>query len=145
MPEAGLIHLACHGRFDAAHPSASGLLCADGWLTLDRLAELRLDRPLVVLTGCETGRVRVDRGDDLVGMMTALIAAGASGLVTSLWKTHDAAATAVMAAFYDALAGGADPVTALRHSQCKVRQRFDHPAWWAPFVGVYAREKGNAQ
>jgi tetratricopeptide (TPR) repeat protein len=145
MPEAGLIHLACHGRFDAAHPSASGLLCADGWLTLDRLAELRLDRPLVVLTGCETGRVRVDRGDDLVGMMTALIAAGALGLVTSLWKTHDAAATAAMAAFYDALAGGADPVTALRHSQCKVRQRFDHPAWWAPFVGVYAREKGNAQ
>jgi tetratricopeptide (TPR) repeat protein len=145
MPGAGLIHLACHGRFDAAHPAASGLLCADGWLTLDRLAELRLDRPLVVLTGCETGRVRVDRGDDLVGMMTALIAAGASGLITSLWKTHDAAATASMAAFYDALAGGADPVTALRHSQCTVRQHFDHPAWWAPFVGVYAREKGNSR
>ncbi|CAN5811734.1 hypothetical protein BH24CHL3_BH24CHL3_01860 [soil metagenome] len=144
MPDSDLVHLACHGRFDPTHPAASGLSLADGWLTLDRLAGLRLDRALVVLTGCETGRVRVDDGDDLVGMMAALIAAGARGLVTSLWKTHDAAATALMAAFYDGLEGGLDPVTALRESQREVRRRFDHPAWWAPFVGVFAKEKGTS-
>jgi tetratricopeptide (TPR) repeat protein len=142
MPGSDLVHLACHGRFDATHPSASGLRMADGWLTLDQLTELRLDQALVVLTGCETGRVRVDQGDDRVGMMAAMIAAGASGLVTSLWKTHDAAATALMASFYDALDGGDDAVTALRQSQREVRQQFDHPAWWAPFVGVHTLKKG---
>ncbi len=143
MPDADLIHLACHGRFDADHPTASGLRLADGWLTLDLLAETRLDRALVMLTGCETGRVRVDQGDELVGMMAALIASGAGGLVTSLWKTHDAVAMALMTAFYDALTNGADPLAALRDSQRTVREVYAHPAWWAPFAGVYASPKGK--
>lgn len=142
MPVSDLVHLACHGRFDADHTTASGLRLADGWLTLDRLAEVRLDGALVLLTGCETGRVRVDQGDELVGMMAALVAAGAGGLVTSLWKTHDVAATALMTALYDRLANGADPLTALRDSQRTVRERFPHPAWWAPFAGIHAGRKG---
>jgi len=142
MPVSDLVHLACHGRFDVDHPTASGLRLADGWLTLDRLAEVRLDGALVLLTGCETGRVRVDQGDELVGMMAALMAAGAGGLVTSLWKTHDAAATALMTAFYDRLANGADLLAALRDSQLTVRDRFAHPAWWAPFAGVQTGRKG---
>ncbi|MDQ3653726.1 MAG: CHAT domain-containing protein [Chloroflexota bacterium] len=142
MPVSDLVHLACHGRFDADHTTASGLRLADGWLTLDRLADVRLDGALVLLTGCETGRVRVDQGDELVGMMAALVAAGAGGLVTSLWKTHDVAATALMTALYDRLANGADPLTALRDSQRMVRERFPHPAWWAPFAGVHAGPKG---
>jgi CHAT domain-containing protein len=143
MPDADLVHLACHGRFDADHPTASGLCLADGWLTLDRLADIRLEGALVMLTGCETGRVRVDQGDELVGMMAALIAAGAGGLVTSLWKTHDAPAAALMTAFYNELVNGADPLTALRDSQRAVRTQFEHPAWWAPFVGVHAGTKGS--
>lgn len=139
MPRADLIHLACHGRFDAMHPAASGLRLADGWLTLDDLRELRLNHPLVVLTGCETGRVRVERGDDLVGLMAAMITAGASSLVTSLWKTHDTASTALMNALYDALEAGDDLATALRRSQQSVRRQFDHPAMWAPFTGMHAR------
>lgn len=142
MPVSGLVHLACHGRFDAEHPTASGLRLADGWLTLNRLAEVRLDGALVLLTGCETGRVRVDQGDELVGMIAAFIAAGAGGLVTSLWKTPDTAATALTTAFYGQLAKGADPLTALRESQRTVRERFAHPAYWAPFAGVYAGPKG---
>lgn len=143
LADADLIHLACHGRFDPDHPTASGLRLADGWLTLDRLAEIRLDGALVLLTGCETGRVRVNQGDELVGMMAALIASGAGGLVTSLWKTHDAAAAALMTTFYDRLANGADPLTALRDSQRTVREVYAHPAWWAPFAGVYAGPKGK--
>jgi CHAT domain-containing protein len=120
------------------------LRLADGWLTLDELRELRLRQSLVLLTGCETGRVRVERGDDLVGVMAAMIAAGASGLVTSLWKTHDAAATALIGTFHDALEAGMDAVEALRHSQRTVRDEYDHPAWWAPFVGTHPVGRGDA-
>jgi CHAT domain-containing protein len=103
-------------------------------LTLDRLREVRLGGALVVLTGCETARVRVEDGDDLVGMMAAMIAAGSSGLVASLWKTHDVAATALVEAFYDAWERGADAVTALAMAQRSVRDSFAHPAFWAPFI-----------
>ncbi len=142
MPHADLIHLACHGRFDSVHPTASGLRMADGWLTLDQLMEIRLDAAQVVLTGCETGRVRVERGDDLAGIITALITSGAIGLLTSLWKTHDQAATDSMAAFYDGMMKGMNSLAALRASQLAVRERFPHPAHWAPFIGVYASRKG---
>lgn len=129
-----LVHIACHGRFDSSHPNASGLRLADGWLTLDRLRDARLDGALVVLTGCETARARVEDGDDLVGMMAAIIGAGAGGLVASLWKTHDVAATALVAAFYDARERGADAAIALAMAQRSVRDRFAHPAFWAPFI-----------
>jgi CHAT domain-containing protein/tetratricopeptide (TPR) repeat protein len=142
MPRADLIHLACHGRFDSVHPTASGLRMADGWLTLDQLMEIRLDAAQVVLTGCETGRVRVERGDDLAGIITALITSGAIGLLTSLWKTHDQAATDSMAAFYDGMMRGMNSLAALRASQLAVREQFPHPAHWAPFIGVYASRKG---
>ncbi|MDQ3523755.1 MAG: CHAT domain-containing tetratricopeptide repeat protein [Chloroflexota bacterium] len=132
--EKDLVHIACHGRFDSTHPNATGLRLADGWLTLDRLREVRLGGALVVLTGCETARVRVEDGDDLVGMMAAMIAAGSSGLVASLWKTHDVAATALVEAFYDAWERGADAVTSLAMAQRSVRDSFAHPAFWAPFI-----------
>jgi CHAT domain-containing protein len=71
--------------------------------------------------------------------MAAMITAGASSLVTSLWKTHDTASTALMNALYDALEAGDDLATALRRSQQSVRRQFDHPAMWAPFTGMHAR------
>jgi CHAT domain-containing protein/tetratricopeptide (TPR) repeat protein len=137
MSRADLAHLACHGRFDPLLPNASGLRVADGWLTLDQLSSVRMEHPLLVLSGCETGRVRVDEGDDLEGMMAALIAAGAGGLVTSLWKTHDAAATSLVLELYGALERQHHPAAALRHAQRTVRANHPHPAMWAPFVALH--------
>src|SRR5690606_4278033 len=111
------VHLACHGRFDPMLPNASGLHVAEGWLTLDQLSAVWMHHPRMVLSGCETGRVRVSEGDDLEGMMAALIAAGAGGLVTSLWKTHDSAATSLVLELYTALERQLHPATALRHAQ----------------------------
>ena len=141
MAGADLVHLACHGRFDPMLPNASGLRVADGWLTLDQLSAVRMHHPLMVLSGCETGRVRVSEGDDLEGMMAALIAAGAGGLVTSLWKTHDSAATSLVLELYTALERQHHPATALRHAQRLVRSRYPHPAMWAPFVALHPGEK----
>lgn len=142
MQHADLVHLACHGRFDPSYPEASGLQLADGWLTLDDVRRIRLEQPLMVLSGCETGRARVDQGDDLVGLMTAMVASGASELVTSLWKTHDHAALALMQAFYAALERGESVSNALRISQSEVQNQYAHPAMWAPFVGISKRSRG---
>ncbi len=137
MPEADLIHLACHGQFQVDHPTASGLLLADDWLTLDDLDKVRLNHALVVLTGCETGRVRVEQGDDLVGFMAALIGSGAGGMVMSLWKTHDHAAMDLMTVFYESISRGSDYLTALREAILAARETFAHPAFWAPFTAVH--------
>jgi CHAT domain-containing protein len=138
-PNARIVHLACHGRFDAANPMASGLKLADRWLTVRDVYGLRLNGPLVTLSGCETGKAAVGSGDELLGLVRAFFAAGASSLLLSLWVADDEGTTSMMGDFYRALREGTSPAAALRAAQCAHLARQPHPAFWAPFVlGGYA-------
>ena len=131
---AGIVHLACHGRFLPDRPLASGLKLGDRWLTVRDVFGLRLDASLVTLSGCETGRAAVGDGDELTGLVRAFFAAGASALVLSLWVAHDEHTTELMTHFYDAHRRGRSPAAALRDAQCALLAREPHPAFWAPFV-----------
>ncbi len=93
---AGVLHLACHGRFVAESPMRSGLRLADGWLTATDLYSMRLPRSLVILSACDTGRVAVDGGEELHGLLRGFFVAGASGVVLSGWPVHDAATIELM-------------------------------------------------
>ena len=143
MQSAGTIHLACHGRFDRLHPGASGLKLSDGWLTLNEIMHLQLNKPLVVLTGCETGRARIEQGDDPVGIAAALVTAGAQAVLTSLWKAHDGATQDMIENFYGAVDSDSDLSQALRTAQLKVREKYAHPAFWASFCCLEGMPKGE--
>jgi CHAT domain-containing protein len=131
---AGVVHLACHGRFVPSLPNASGLRLSDGWLSLREIVELGLDADLVFLSGCETGRHAIDIGDELSGIARAFLAGGARRLVTTLWSVRDAAANEVATAFHDRFAAGMRPSAALRASMLASIENRVHPSWWAPFV-----------
>ena len=128
------IHLACHGRFIASLPMASGLKLADAWMPVRDLLELELDADLVVLTGCETGRHAVDAGEELTGIARAFLAAGARCVVTTLWPVRDAVAIDIATDFHRRLLAKQRPSAALREAMLAARQNTVHPAWWAPFV-----------
>jgi len=121
MREAGqhaLIHFACHGRFDPADPLASGLDLADGRLiAADILRGWRLNAALVTLSGCETGQSRVHRGDELIGLTRAFIAAGTPSVLVSLWPVADISTRLLMERFYDRLLAAATPAAALADAQ----------------------------
>ncbi len=129
-----LIHLACHGRFIASLPAASGLKLADAWMPVRDLLDLELDADLVVLTGCETGRHAVDAGEELTGIARAFLAAGARCVVTTLWPVRDDLAIAIATDFHRRLLTEQRPSAALRDAMLAARQNAGHPAWWAPFV-----------
>jgi CHAT domain-containing protein len=133
-PNARIVHLACHGRFVAGNPMASGLKLADRWLTVRDVYGLRLDGSLVTLSDCETGRAAVSSGDELLGLIRAFYAAGASSLVLSLWVADDDSTAGTMADFYRALRSGASPAAALRAAQRAQLSQNPHPAFWAPFI-----------
>lgn len=132
--EAGTIHFACHGRFDADAPLASGLKLADGWLTAREIPSLGLRARLVTLSGCETGRSAVSGADDLAGLARAFLAAGAASLIYSLWLADDAATTELMRRLYRFMDTGHSPASALRHAQLDLLGILPHPAFWAAFV-----------
>ena len=132
------LHVASHGRFDAAAPLRSALLLAgegaeDGQLTVGELYSMRLAADLVTLSACETGLGRIENGDDVVGLTRGFLYAGARSIVASLWQVDDQATGELMKGFYDALRLGVDNAEALRRAEIAALRRNPHPFYWAAF------------
>lgn len=137
MHAADIIHIACHGRYAADTPMASGIRLADRWLTVREIHELKLNARLVTLSGCETGRAEVADGEELIGLVRPFLAAGARQLLVSLWTVGDASTESLMKIFYQRLAAlDYNTPNALRTAQCELMQEYQHPAHWAPFIVV---------
>jgi tetratricopeptide (TPR) repeat protein len=136
----GIVHFACHGRFAAETPMASGLKLADRWLTVRDIYALRLSAGLVTLSGCETGMNAVQAGDELMGLLRAFLAAGSSSLLVSLWRVDDQTTREFMALFYGLLSTAHSPrrttAAVVRSAQIELMAKHPHPAFWAPFILV---------
>jgi CHAT domain-containing protein len=135
-----VIHFACHARFDRDLPHASGLRLADRWLTLRDIFGLRLSADLVTLGACDSGRSLVQAGDELVGLLRAFLAAGASCVLASLWPVQDDFSVALFRDLYrisnsDATPNS-DPASYLRDVQLARLSDGVHPVLWAPYFAV---------
>jgi CHAT domain-containing protein len=57
LPEATILHLACHGRQDPANPLHSGFMMSDEILTIETLMQVPLPRAFMAfLSACETAK-----------------------------------------------------------------------------------------
>jgi CHAT domain-containing protein len=141
-PGAGVIHYAGHAVFDDARPERSALVLAGadttGRLTAEAVNALQLRGVrLVVLAACRTVRAREGRSGGLAGFSGALMAAGAGGVVGSLWDADDRLTQPLMLAFHRAYRRSGDPAAALREAQLEMLRSRDperrSPAAWAGF------------
>jgi CHAT domain-containing protein len=142
-PSARLIHISCHGKFSDEDPLESGLELADGVFTVRDWLRLRLQADLVTLSACQTGQLRIEGGDNLVGLMRAILTAGAASCVTALWSV-DAESTLVwMLEFYrnvwdesgNKIGNKAD---AFQKATLMLKgiPEYSDPFYWAPYVFV---------
>jgi CHAT domain-containing protein len=139
---ASIIHYAGHAVFDDARPERSYLLLAGadttGRLTAAAVSEMRLGGVrLVVLSACRTLPSREGRSGGFAGLSGALLAAGAGGVVGTLWQVNDQLTAPLMQEFHQAYGGSADPARALRAAQLAMLARRDSlqssPSAWAGF------------
>lgn len=129
---AGLIHLACHGAFAEDVPMQARLRFSDRTVTARELLSLELSGATVVLSGCETVAIGVSRGNEVLGTVRALLAAGAARVVGSLWPVVDRAACAH---FEQLHAGGeADVARGLSIAQTRWREAGESAAVWAAYA-----------
>jgi CHAT domain-containing protein len=134
-----ILHFATHGVLDPRQPEKSGLILStvdergrgrDGLVSLRDIYDLRAPVDLVVLSACRTALGKDVQGEGLIGLTRGFMYAGASGVVSSLWKVDDEAASVLMKLFYEnMLRKGMTPAEALRAAQNTVRQ---NPAWRSP-------------
>lgn len=142
----GLVHFACHGLFRGDIPQQSGLKLADGWLTMiDILNNLSLDANLVTLSACQTGRSKLEGGDEVVGLTRAFLYAGAPSVIASLWSVDDKSTSILFQRFHAYLREGNDKAKALQKAQIDtmnfrregmIGRPFSHPYYWGAFCLV---------
>jgi CHAT domain-containing protein len=153
---ATLIHYAGHAVFDDARPERSFLVLAgDG--TSGQLATAAVDSlslsaaRLVVLSACRTLRSRDGRSGGFAGLSGALLAAGAGGVVGSVWNVSDGRAQPLMVAFHREYRKSGDPARALRTAQLQMLRSPDPRqrslAAWAGFryAGAAAPSRSGAR
>ena len=134
-PDHDVVHIAGHGLFRNDAPEFSAIRLADRWVTAAEIARLELDGQLVVLSACDTGsRHATGPLREVVGLPRALLAAGARGVVASLWPIDDDATTQLMSALHHELARAVTDVEALRAAQLSTRASHPHPYYWASTI-----------
>ena len=121
-------HVAAHGRFRADSPMFSALLLADGPLTVHDLERLARPPGRLVLASCDTGVGRAHRGDEVLGLATALLGLGTSGLVAPVVPVADDASRLLMLDLHDGLRAGEDLGTALARARSATLGRVGEPS-----------------
>ncbi len=129
LAEADRVHLALHCVYSQHHPLSSRVRCSDRWVTARELAKAIRPGAVVVLAGCESGRMGGPATEDRHGLIRAMLGAGASSVLASHWPLHDKASLTCMTAFHHAMATtSGDAAAALRI----VRSNFNEdqiPSW----------------
>jgi CHAT domain-containing protein/Tfp pilus assembly protein PilF len=140
------LHLAAHGLIDPVDPALSSIaLCRDtvtrddGYLKTMEILSLPLDSRLVVLSACESARGRIGRSEGVVGLSRAFIAAGAGGIVASLWPVSDESTSRLMKEFYDRMIDKKRPAcVALNEARMALMEEpaYEHPFYWSAFIVI---------
>ena len=114
---AGTAHLAAHASFRADNGLWSSLELADGVLTVYELEQLRRPPQVVVLSACQSGLSAVRPGDEVMGLVAALLGLGARSVVASVVPVEDQASEQLMVALHGHLRAGEPPAVALAAAQ----------------------------
>ena len=137
----GYIHFSAHGvlndRFQAIALSLIPGGTEDGFLTLSDIIRCHYNARLVVLSACETGLGRAERGEGVVGLTRAVMYAGTPAAVVSLWDVSDIETTKLMTLLYShLLKDGMSKEDALRAAKMDMQKskNSEHPYFWGAFV-----------
>ncbi len=138
-----IIHIAAHGVNDSEKPLRSSIIlfnpdsAQDGKLSVDEIQSLRLDGQLVVLSACNTSLGKLLKGEGMLGLTRAFLAAGASSVVSSMWQVYDKSTSEFMKLFYESLVSERTSISQAART-AKIRmihsETWSDPCHWAPFV-----------
>jgi len=141
-----VLHFATHGFVNSERPELSGLLMAqdttggeDGVLYSGEIYNLKLNADLVVLSSCETGLGKIQKGEGIIGLTRALLYAGAKNIIVSLWEVADKSTSDLMVDFYKNSLSGKGQLSyseALRNAKLKMisEGKYSDPFFWSPFI-----------
>jgi len=141
VAEAGryrILHFSTHAFADAA-PRVE---LYDQPLFLPDIYAVPLRADLVVLSACQTGLGREQKGEGVMSLARAFAQSGAACIVSSLWSVNDRSTAQLLSKFYDNIGIGESVGEALRQAKLDyltdptVGAAMQSPYFWAGLVAV---------
>lgn len=143
--EYGVIHLAMHAIVDDNRPMFSKLAFTisndsieDGFLNAYELYGMNISAQMVVLSACETGYGKMEKGEGIMSLAHGFTYAGCPSVVMSHWVSDDQATAQLMELFYQYINKGMQKDEALQRAKIDFIKRADdirqNPAFWGGFV-----------
>lgn len=135
-----ILHLSTHGTSGSFSEPAT-LVFYDDLMLLNELYALQDCHPqLVVLSACETGIGKLQKGEGAMSIARAFQYAGAENILFSLWKINDYASAQLMTNFYEDFAESDSFFEANYNSKIAYLENPDivnakkSPYYWSAFV-----------
>ena len=141
-----VLHFATHGFVNSERPELSGLLMAqdttggeDGVLYSGEIYNLKLNADLVVLSACETGLGKIQKGEGIIGLTRSLLYAGGKNIIVSLWQVLDESTSDLLVDFYKNSFASKRQLSyseALKNAKLKMisEGKYANPFFWSPFI-----------
>ncbi len=146
-PDYDILHLAMHTVIDDINPMYSKLVFAgssqdeeDGLLNTFEIYGLTLNARMAVLSSCNTGAGKMQKGEGVMSLARGFIYAGCPSIIMTLWEVEDNSGVAIMKEFYTFLKKGYSKDEALRKAKLnfleKANMETSHPYFWSGYVNI---------
>ena len=136
-----ILHLATHACVDNQNPAHSRIYLSDDYFYLHELYNLDLNAEMVVLSACETGIGKYQRGEGTMSLSHGFAYSGVPSITMSLWSVNDQSTSELMQYYYQHLQKGSPKHQALRQAKLDYLNNQEstarlHPFYWAGFIHV---------
>ncbi len=134
-----IVHLAMHVEINNDYPMYNKLIFSDGELTSSKIYVSDIKANLAVLSACNTGFGKLEKGEGVMSMARAFNYSGVPSIVMSLWKIPDKETKKIMIFFYKHLKDGEPKNEALKNAKLDYLattkdKNLRHPYYWSGFV-----------
>ena len=140
-----ILHLAMHTIINDSLPMYSKLVFTpdhERHNSIDtyEIYNMEFMSRLTVLSACNTGSGRLQKGEGVMSLARAFLYAGCPSIVMTLWSVEDESSANMMIGFYKNLLNGYSKDEALRKAKIKHIQSADplkaHPYYWLGYVSI---------
>lgn len=139
-----VIHLATHVDMDVEEPLNTRIIFSkngpeDGDVSLGEIYNAQILSEMVVLSACETGLGKREKGFGIKSLANGFFHAGAKSVVMSLWQVDDFSTSILMKYFYKNIKKGEPKDVALQNAKLEYLANTEdellkHPYYWAGFI-----------
>jgi CHAT domain-containing protein len=142
-----ILHLAMHTIINNDNPLYSKLVfyhtndtVEDGLLNTSELFGIQLNADLAVLSACNTGTGKLERGEGIMSLSRGFFYAGVPSIIMTSWAVEDNSGVDLMTSFYKYLSEGKPKNQALRLAKLDYLENSDqlksHPHFWAAYMNI---------